>query len=705
MSNFIESLTIETNILYQIYQMKYLYTLFLIEFILLINFNACSPKIKIRSQDLNTSSHINLTATSSCLNEYYSKTNYHPTREQYFKLVHTELDIKLNWKQKQVLGEATLTIVPYFYAQKELLLDAQNMFIEAVKIEEKMLNYTYNGKTIHIDLPQVYSRYDTFTVWIKYHTKPSIKGSINPVFENQNDHKGFYFIKHKDKNFFWTQGQTSHNSNWFPTFDSPNYQTTQSLYITVDSSYKTLSNGLLIKSVYKENQRQDHWLQDKPHAPYLFLLAVGEYEIIEDSLKNRPKHLPLLYYVESDYKQETLEALKYTPEMIDFMEKLLNYTYPWDKYAQIFVREFIAGGMENTSATVLNYEFLKNKVDSLVYQRLIIHELAHQWFGNLITPESWANTVLSEGLASYMEYLWFRHKYGKTFAEITNLNSWLEYKNFLHRSKDYPLKNDYYLKESSLFGEPTYTKSALILHQLKALVGDTAFFESLSYYIHEKAYKRVELDHLRLAFEAVTGKDLTWFFDQWFKKPNFPKLYYSTNFQNGILTVKIIQKAECTYYLPTQLKIWSKHTAQSHDITLTKTEHIFRFDVQEKPKLVILDPDHVIPAEIDFIKSTQEFINQYHLSNNVWHQFEALIELKNGINENYLIVNTFLDALKHDLAIFPVFALGILQQYKGISKDEIIEKVKPFLKSQNIEVKHAAEKTYYALKQITIKDE
>ena len=236
------------------------------------------------------------------------------------------------------------------------------------------------------------------------------------------------------------------------------------------------------------------------------------------------------------------------------------------------------------------------------------------------------------------------------------------------------------------------------MHQLKALVGDDAFFESLNYYIRKKAHKKVEIDHLRLAFEAVTGRDLTWFFHQWFKKPNFPKLYYNTNFQKGTLTLKIIQKTNYVYYLPTQLKIWSKHTAQIHDITIDKAEQIFSFDLQEKPKLVILDPDHVIPAEVDFVKPTQEFINQYHLSDNVWHQFEALSELKNGINENYLIVNTFLDALKHDLPIFHVFALGVLQQYKGVSKDEIIEKIKPFLKSQNIEVKHAAEKTYYVLK-------
>ena len=203
---------------------------------------------------------------------------------------------------------------------------------------------------------------------------------------------------------------------------------------------KRFQNGLLVESVYKGKQRQDHWVQNKPHAPYLFLLAVGEYEIIEDSLKNRSKHLPILYYVESAYKQETLEALKHTPEMIDFMEKLLDYAYPWAKYAQIFVREFIAGGMENTSATVLNYQFLKNKVDSTVYQRLIIHELAHQWFGNLITPESWANIVLSEGFASYMEYLWFRHKYGKAFAEMGEFEQLVGIQKFFTQIRRLPSK-------------------------------------------------------------------------------------------------------------------------------------------------------------------------------------------------------------------------------------------------------------------------
>ena len=209
--------------------------------------------------------------------------------------------------------------------------------------------------------------------------------------------KGLYFInpKGEDPNVMpqiWTQGETEASSVWFPTIDAPNVKTTQEMFITVKDKYTTLSNGKFLGSTKNENgTRTDHWKQDLPHAPYLFMMTVGEFKVIKDSYtrKNGEK-MPVNYYVEKEWESSAQAIFGETPAMIKYFSELLDLEFPWDKYHQVVVRDYVSGAMENTGAVIFGDYAYKTERELLDEndQSTIAHELFHHWFGDLVTAES-----------------------------------------------------------------------------------------------------------------------------------------------------------------------------------------------------------------------------------------------------------------------------------------------------------------------------
>lgn len=334
-----------------------------------------------------------------------------------------------------------------------------------------------------------------------------------------------YFINHDNSNprkhqEIWTQGETEASSVWFPTIDNPVEKTTQEIYITVQNKFQTLSNGYLASSKYLDNNmRVDHWVMDKPHAPYLFMMAIGEYSIVQDKwIKKDSTELEVNYYVEKKYEPHAKAIFGETPNMLSYFSNLLGVEYPWVKYSQVVVRDFVSGAMENTTATI-HGDFLYKTTRELIdggNEAIIAHELFHHWFGNLVTCESWANLPLNESFANYSQYLWDEHKYGRMEADMNAFEEMEGY--FLSAQQGGHvdmIRYDYKNKED-MFDGHSYNKGGRILHMLRTYVGDKAFFASLNDYLTTNAYKTVELANLRLSFEKITGEDLNWFFNQWF---------------------------------------------------------------------------------------------------------------------------------------------------------------------------------------------
>ncbi len=311
---------------------------------------------------------------------------YNPERTKKHDLLHTKLELRPDWQKQYLYGVATLTLKPYFYPQTTLQLDAKGFDIQSIElVDEKtkkrtVLKHSYDNYRLDIQLDKTYTRNDKYTLVIDYTAKPNELPTGGS--EAITSDKGLYFINangadpNKPKQI-WTQGETEANSRWFPTIDSPNERCTEEIYLTVDQKYITLSNGTLQYSkMNKDGSRTDYWKQDKPHAPYLFMIAVGEYSVIKDKWRD----LEVNYYVEPAYAKYAKDIFGRTPEMMEFFSKKLNYPFPWDKYSQIVVRDFVSGAMENTTAVTFyedvymdDRELLDDNSDNTIAHELFQH--------------------------------------------------------------------------------------------------------------------------------------------------------------------------------------------------------------------------------------------------------------------------------------------------------------------------------------------
>jgi len=576
--------------------------------------------------------------------EEFKLSKYNPSHTRIHDLIHTKLELNFDWKKQHVLGKASLTLKPYFYPSQRVVLDAKGFDIHKINFANQVteVKYDYDDELLTIDLGREYSSKEEYTLVIEYTAKPaeSTSGGSAAITSDQ----GLFFINHdgQDKNKpmqIWTQGETEWNSRWFPTIDKPNERCTQEMYITVDDKFKTLSNGLLVSSNKNtDGTRTDYWKMDQPHAPYLFMLTVGEFAVVKDKWRN----IDVDYYVEEEYKNVAKQIFSNTPEMLDFFSKKLGVDFPWSKYSQIIVRDYVSGAMENTTGVIFG-EFVQKTERELIdnhNEAIIAHELFHHWFGDYVTCESWANLTMNEGFANYSEYLWFEHKYGADAAEYHRLGELRGYQASAQRSV-HPLIYFGYEDKEDMFDAHSYNKGGLVLHMLRKQVGDEAFFASLKKYLTDHKYGSVEAHDLRLAFEEVTGQDLNWFFDQWFFASGHPILNidYDYNAAFGKVTVNMEQtqnpdRSKAIFQLPMAIDIYiGKRMPIRKYVTMTERKQSFSFEVTEKPLLVNVDADKVLLCEKNDNKNIQENTFQYNNAKNFFDRYEAMEALTNTSKE------------------------------------------------------------------------
>jgi aminopeptidase N len=570
-------------------------------------FSACKTKKETVSTDVRDPKIVldTITVTGETREPVYRASN---TRVN--DLLHTRIEISFSWEKQHAFGKATLTLRPYFYPTDSLTLDAKGFLIDEVSLvsgkEKSPLQYDYRNQKIYIKLNRTYKNNETYQIFVKYTARPNElpKGGSAAI----SSAKGLYFInplgEDKDKPMqIWTQGETESNSCWFPTIDSPNERMTQELYITIEDKYVTLCNGLLISSTKNpDGTRTDYWKQDLGAAPYLTMMAIGEYALVKDQWKRaNGKPMEVNYYVEKDYERDARAIFGNTPEMLTFYSKILGVEYPWEKYSQVIVRDYVSGAMENTGA-VIHGEFMQRTTRELIdgdAEDVIAHELFHHWFGDLVTCESWSNLPLNESFATYGEYLWNEYKYGREEADLAHYQSYQGYLAESSRKKEKLIRFDYEDKED-MFDGHSYNKGGQILHMLRKLIGDDAFFASLKLYLEKNKFKSVEIHDFRLAVEEITGKDMNWFFNQWFFSPGHPELIINHNWDESskkyILTIKQIQdlKKSPLFHIPAYVDIYQGGNKIKKEIVIKDKKQDFVFELAGKPDLVNFDPEKSI---------------------------------------------------------------------------------------------------------------
>jgi aminopeptidase N len=570
-----------------------------------------------------------------------------PFRGSYPKttdILNTKLELSFNWDSAFVIGKAYIKAKPYFYPSNQVILDAQGFRINQVAMirdQRKLpLNYSYDGKAIAIQLDKVYSNNENYTIFVDYVAMPNkLKTGVDI---NSADSRGLYFINPtgKDKDVprqLWSQGESECNSTWFPTINGPQEKMEQEISLTVPDAMKTLSNGLLRQSSENsDGTRTDTWRLEKPHSTYLTMIAAGDFVKTTDTWRNKE----VSYYMEPKFAANARLIFGKTPEMMEFFSKKLSLEYPWEKYSQIVVRDFVSGAMENTTATVLFDRMNMTEGEYLDenYEEIISHELFHHWFGDYVTAESWANLPLNESFAAYGEYLWNEYKYGRDYADYYGLKDQQAYlSNPQNHLKD--VIRYHYEHQDEMFDNVTYEKGARILHMLRKTVGDDAFFKALNLYLTRYAYQTAEIDDLRLVFEEVTGQDLHWFFNQWFLASGHPKLNIASHYDEASSQVKVtisqLQDLSTTplYKLPMAIDIYTGTKPDRKQIVLEKQEQTFTFPVHQRPKLVNVDAEKYLLCEKTEEKSLSEYVFQYEFAPLFLDRLEAINFFKKNSGE------------------------------------------------------------------------
>ncbi|QCK14015.1 M1 family metallopeptidase [Mangrovivirga cuniculi] len=604
---------------------------------------------------------------------------YHTANPLVFDILHLDLDLSFDFDEEKVLGKAIITGTPYSYPINEITLDSKGLEVKKVVMPDRNKNiplrYRYDSLELQISLDRTYQPDEIISLEIEYVADPEESPMANAG--SYHDSRGLYFIKNENGEVtqIWTQGEPENNSRWFPVIDAPNERYKQEISITVPADFVTLSNGLMTSSVINEDSlKTDTWKLDKDHAAYLTMVAAGKFAMEEETYKE----IPLQYYVDPKYADRASEIFKYTPEMIHFMDSLLDEPYPWSKYAQISVKDFVSGAMENTTASVFMEEVQLTENEALDedYEGIIIHELSHQWFGNQLTAESWANIAMNEAFANYSEYLWAQYKHGEMEAGLLAVEEEAGY--FDEALQDtHPLINHNYYTPDEMFDAHSYNKGGRILHMLRIYLGDEIFFKGLRNYIDEYKGESVEAANLRLVMEDSSGEDLSWFFNQWFYSEGHPELTMAYTHENDTLYLEIyqVQSEEFpVFILPATIDVFSNGKGSRYTVTIDKPYQLLEIPMENTPEAVIFDPEHDLLVEMAYEKPLSDWMSQYHNAVSYKSKMEALEYLSDSIS-NQEVSNLFQEVLKDEFWAIRQYGINVWATIAEDIPEEVIAKI------------------------------
>ncbi len=518
---------------------------------------------------------------------------------------HLRLELQPDLQARSLRGQVTLTLQSRREDLQAVELDAVDMTFTTVTVEDAPAKAThYDGKRLRIELEQARRRGDTFAIAIDYHCTPT---------------RGLYFVGPDEAHpgrprECWTQGQDEDSRFYFPCVDAPLLKSTSEVLCTAPSALFVLSNGdLRERRDLGDGQTQWHYALDFPHSPYLVTLVCGEFVEIKDRAKETG--VDVYYYGPKGREADLQRSLAATPELIDFFSKTIGVPYPFKRYSQIFVSDFIFGGMENTSATTLTVEALLDERAALDQDMdyLVAHELAHQWWGDLVTCREWPEAWLNEGFATYFEYIWRTHSRGRDEADIDLLG---DLDGYLDEAGEYqrPIVCRQFEEPIDLFDRHLYEKGGRVLHMLRQELGDADFFRSLRLYAERHARGSVETRDLARAVEEASGRNLDRFFHQWTDHPGHPELectwQWDADKRVGSLRLEQKQEGDKVYDLQTVVRFDVAGQERDEPLHVHERSHTFEFKLDEAPDQVIFDPGDVLLKTVKFDKPRPLWVRQ-----------------------------------------------------------------------------------------------
>jgi aminopeptidase N len=537
-------------------------------------------------------------------------------RDRTADIKHVRLTVMLDFEHKTISGTAVHRLAAIVDGAASLEFDAAEMAVTAVRAGGNSAGFELDDGKLRVTFPAALKAGEETEVSIDYEATPR---------------RGLYFVG-PDEAYpnkpvqAWTQGEDEDSRYWFPCYDYPNNRATSEVIATVPEKFTAVSNGALIGTTVNaaRKTRTFHWRHDVPHSVYLMTLAAGEFTRIEE----RAGDVPVEYYVEPGREDDARRAFGNTPRMIEFFARRIGVPYPYAKYAQIAVNDFIFGGMENTSATTQTADTMHDARAHIDFKSdpLVAHELAHQWWGDLLTCRDWAHAWLNEGFATYFEALWCEENLG---ADEFAWNVRQDREGYLDEDANRyrrPLVCNRYRAPIELFDRHLYEKGSLILHMLRRLVGDDLFFKSLNLYCTRHRGQNVITQDLQRAFDDTTGRNLDYFFDQWVYKEGYPEIEVTSAFDDkrklASITVKQTHATSNTiglFRFPATLALMDADGDEiRRRVEIKDKEQVFNFVVDKAPKAVRFDPEH------DIVKTLKHKRSREALSLVLKHAPEAI---------------------------------------------------------------------------------
>lgn len=578
-----------------------------------------------------------------------AKPHYTPDRPG--NVQHIFLDLVLDLANQSFQGSSTITLKPVKSGLTNLTLDAQDLTIESVQVNQVSQPFHYDGKQLQIQLLQP-TTLDPIDLVIHYHV-------------NQPQ-RGLYFIQPDKDNpdkptQAWTQGEDEDSRFWFPCFDYPGQLATSELRVEVPKPYFAVSNGELAATEDKGESTVYHWQQNQVHPTYLMTLAVGDFAKIEDSWHD----IPVEYYVEKSREEDAKRTMGKTPQMMEFFSQQFGYPYPYPKYAQVAVADFIFGGMENTSTTLLTDRCLLDEramLDQRRAESLVAHELAHQWFGDLLVIRHWSHAWIKEGMASYSEVLWTEQEYSKDDAAYYILNEGRSYISEDSSRYRRPIVTNIYREAIELYDRHLYEKGSCVYHMIRGELGEEGFTQALQTFVQNNAHRTVETVDLLRAIEESTGRNLAPLFDQYVFRGGHPdfKVSYNWDAQNQLVKLTVTQTQGKTDKDVTENQLFDLtipvgfgYVSQQEEVCfetmslhIHEKEHTFYFPLPQQPQFISFDMGNYHLKTVTLEYPVQELKTQLKYDPDVTSRIyaaEALVK-QGGLD----VINVLSEALKND---------------------------------------------------------
>ena len=555
-----------------------------------------------------------------------SKPHYAPPRE--FRTLHRKIELSVDFQKKSISGSCTLVVEPIRQGLGEVHIDARELDVRSCTVDGAKVDFEYDNAFLTVPLP---GKSEVRSIRVEYSATPK---------------EGLYFTapdaEHPEKEVqAWTHSEPESARFWFPCHDHPSDKSTSEMVIRVPTGFRVISNGRLVSEREEADSAVFHWKEDTPHSSYLTSFIAGKFSQMTQEVRGVKLH----YNFPESKRADVLRYFGETPQIIEALEELTGTRYPYEKYDQTTVQDFVAGGEENLNATTLSMNYYpeagaeedfqpiySNPFSSAV--NLVAHEAAHQWYGDWVTCSDWCHAWINEAWATYLQSLYTGKSRGVDQMRWEMRAREVEY--FEEDETQYrrPIVDREYVWPHDVFDHTTYRKGASMLHELRYIMGDAAFFRGTAEFLDRHAKGCADTDDMRKAMENVSGLQLEEFFEQAFLKPGYPEFQveYAWDDSAKTATLRVKQEQDTSdgtpiFKLPCDIVFYVGGARKKFRITLGSAEQSLVFSLDAKPSVVEFDPERWLLKKLKFEKTFDLLENQLAQSQDAWSRAEAATAL------------------------------------------------------------------------------